>query len=104
MIPIVAPPLRPGHAADRIEADPLPFTPLYLLWIGLAFVAVNYFAPDLLSFIRLDNADRHLLTVGLALPAFLSKRPIAQPIAAVLIGFAVLAFYLEYLRQGQLPS
>ena len=104
MLPSIAPPLRPGQTIEPLEAEPIPFTPLYLLWVGIAFVVVTYCAPQFLSFLRLDTTDRHLLTIGLALPAFLSKRPVAQPIASLLIGIAVLAFYLEYLQQGQLLS
>ncbi len=92
---IIAPPLPPERKSEEPEA--LPFLSLYLLWLGIGVSVINQTAPELLGFLDLGGEERRFLIIGLVLPAFLSKRPFAQGVAALFLGAAVLGFYLEYL-------
>ncbi len=103
MVPIVAPPPHPGQRRELYEREISPFAPLFLLWVGIALATINFVSPALLGFLPLESSSRHLLIAGLSMPAFLSQRRIAQPLASLLLGFAILSYYLEYLHQGQLP-
>jgi len=104
MLPHFAPPLSHDYRSAPAEAQSLPFTPLFLLWLGLVFAGINSIDPAAFDILPLGTEGRYLVILGLAMPAFLSKRRFAQPFAALLVGFAVFGLYLDHLRSGSPAS